>query len=118
MNIVTLVLLIISFVFVCLTNSRVKKIYKMLNEQKKEEQKKKIRLNRPYFFILTLILLLLLKLLFICTLFRSPGVSISSNLSDVQSKSTHSFFYYIHTRFTRSLFIIRVCLPSYTYFFC
>ena len=41
MNIVTLVLLVIAFVFICLTNSRVKKIYKLLNEQKKEEQKKR-----------------------------------------------------------------------------
>lgn len=40
MNIVTLVLLVIAFVFICLTNFRVKKIYKLLNEQKREGQKK------------------------------------------------------------------------------
>ena len=58
---------------------------------KRKKNKKKIRLNRPYFFIFTFMFLLLSKLLLMCTLFRSLGVSISSSSSDVQSKSTHSF---------------------------
>lgn len=45
MNIVSLIIIIVSFVFICLTNSRVKKIYKMLKNEKKEEEQKKDKVD-------------------------------------------------------------------------